>query len=81
MFQGCSALIQSPELPAPTTKTAVYMRMFNDCSSLIIPPSNLPATKMSTDCYRGMFSKCNSLSSSPIISATDVAGRCFQYMF
>ena len=80
MFQGCTSLIEAPELPATTLASFCYWNMFNSCTSLTSAPS-LPATTMATDCYNGMFNSCTSLTSAPALPATTLAEGCYAYMF
>ena len=50
MFNGCSSLTQSPELPAETLADNCYYNMFSGCTSLTQAPE-LPATTLASSCY------------------------------
>lgn len=80
MFQGCTALTQSPALPATTLVDDCYSYMFNGCTSLTQAPV-LPATKLVDYCYSYMFGGCKSLTQAPALPATTLADRCYYQMF
>lgn len=60
LFQDCSSLVTSPELPATTLVPFCYNEMFNGCSSLVAAPE-LPANLHQQDCYTKMFNGCSNL--------------------
>ena len=60
MFQGCTSLVNAPELPATTLAANCYSSMFNNCTSLVNAPE-LPATTLAANCYDSMFNGCASL--------------------
>lgn len=60
MFEGCSNLINAPELPATTLNVGCYLRMFKDCTSLTTAPE-LPSLYLSPYCYEWMFYGCANL--------------------
>ena len=60
MFNGCSSLVNAPELPATTLANYCYESMFSNCSSLVNAPA-LPATTLANNCYYSMFSGCRKL--------------------
>ena len=80
MFNGCTALVQAPELPATTLGTYCYCYMFNGCTSLVQAPE-LPATTLGTYCYYSMFNGCTSLVQAPELPATTLRIYCYYYMF
>ena len=80
MFNGCTALITPPELPATTMANNCYQYMFRDCTALTTAPA-LPATTLATSCYSQMFQNCTSLATAPELPATTLATCCYQYMF
>jgi len=80
LFDGCTALITAPGLPATTLATYCYYYMFNGCASLTAAPE-LPATTLANYCYRYMFQDCTSLTTAPALPATTLATYCYQYMF
>ena len=60
MFNGCTSLVNAPELPATTLSYQCYRYMFDGCTSLVNAPE-LPATELSYQCYRYMFDGCTKL--------------------
>ena len=80
MFNNCSELTTTPELPATTLATTCYGAMFRNCTSLVVPPE-LPATTLADSCYSNMFVGCTSLSSAPVLPATTLASECYRNMF
>ena len=60
LFEGCSVLTSSPELPATTLSKWCYCKMFYGCSALTSAPE-LPATTLVSGCYMYMFYECTSL--------------------
>ena len=80
MFDGCTLLVQVPELPATTLATYCYHAMFLNCSSLVQAPT-LPATTLAEGCYDSMFAGCTSLVTAPALPATTLADGCYKYMF
>ena len=82
MFNGCTSLIQAPELLATTLAYACYEYMFSNCASLTQAPSVLPATTLAIECYYYMFSNCTSLTQAPsVLPATTLADYCYFGMF
>ena len=80
MFDGCTSLVQAPELPATKLNYNCYSRMFRGCSSLTQAPE-LPSIHVVTDCYNSMFSGCTSLTRAPELPVTTLAERCYNSMF
>lgn len=80
MFNGCTSMIDYPELPALVLSSNCYCGMFANCYSLTSGPK-LPATTLASDCYNAMFSRCTSLVEAPTLPATTLAGSCYQQMF
>ena len=80
MFDGCTALTQTPTLPATTLATSCYYGMFSGCTSLTQAPS-LPATTLAVGCYDSMFQGCTALTQAPALPATTLATSCYYYMF
>jgi hypothetical protein len=60
MFEGCSSLVNAPELPATTLANYCYQNMFEGCTSLVNAPE-LPATTLANYCYSKMFKGCTNL--------------------
>ena len=80
MFNGCTALIDAPSLPATTLANYCYDNMFEGCTSLTTAPE-LPATTLTTYCYCNMFYNCTSLTTAPELPATTLARECYSGMF
>ena len=75
LFDGCSSLTTSPELPATTLAEFCYQDMFRNCTSLTTPPPSLPAPDLPRACYQGMFNGCTSLAATPAtLGATTMSG-------
>ena len=71
MFNGCTALVNAPALPATTLADRCYSYMFSGCSSLTQAPE-LPATTLADSCYYRIFYEC-SLLTEVYIAATTMA--------
>lgn len=80
MFEGCTNLMSSPELPATTLTYRCYYSMFQDCTNLTSAPE-LPATTLAEGCYMNMFRNCASLTSAPELHATNITTACYNSMF
>ena len=80
MFDGCTSLVNAPELPATTLANYCYSYMFNGCTGLTTAPE-LPATTLASSCYSGMFHGCTNLVNAPELPATTLASGCYRYMF
>lgn len=80
LFDHCSSLTTTPELPATTLSGHCYERMFAYCSSLTYAPE-LPATTLADSCYSTMFMNCTSLTTTPELQATALANNCCYAMF
>ena len=80
MFQGCTSLVNAPQLTATTMQYGCYEGMFNGCTSLVNAPA-LPATTLATYCYSRMFYGCTSLVNAPQLTATTLANYCYNQMF
>ena len=60
MFQHCTSLVNTPDLPQTKLATSCYAEMFAGCTALRNVPI-LPATEIAVGSYFGMFSGCSSL--------------------
>lgn len=80
MFNGCTSLVNAPELPATTLAQYCYQSMFNECTSLVAAPE-LPATTLASGCYLQMFYGCTSLVTAPELPATTLFYSCYEGMF
>ena len=80
MFYQCTALTQSPALPATTLADSCYYYMFAACTALTKAPA-LPATTLAEECYYNMFSGCTSLTQAPALPVTTLAYDCYNGMF
>ena len=80
MFDGCTGLMNAPELPATTLDNFCYGYMFRGCTGLTNAPE-LPATTLANHCYRSMFQGCTGLTSASELPATTLANFCYRSMF
>ena len=80
IFQGCTSLVNPPELPATTLADFCYEYMFYKCTSLTAAPA-LPATTIKPYCYRSMFGDCTSLTTAPALIANTIVNGCYERMF
>ena len=80
MFEGCTSLTQTPELPAKNMADGCYGGMISESQS-VTPAPKLPATTLTKDCYAGMFAECTSLTQAPELPATTLAEKCYYGMF
>jgi hypothetical protein len=80
MFNGCTSLVNAPQLPATTLAVTCYSYMFNGCTNLVTAPE-LPATTLANECYQRMFFGCTSLTTAPALSATTLTRSCYNCMF
>ena len=82
LFYGSAGLTSAENLvlPATTLTNSCYNAMFQNCTSLTIPPA-LPATTLTNYCYQDMFNGCTSLTTTPVLSATTLTDSCYNYMF
>ena len=84
MFKGCTSLINAPQFSSPmfSMRDNICYSMFQDCTSLVSPPSALNALSCNSNSYNAMFKNCISLTSAPIISALSVnEGTCFEMFY
>lgn len=81
MFEGCTSLLSTPDLPCTSLADHCYRRMFYGCTSLISAPRILPATTLYDNIYERMFDYCSSLVSAPNLSATTLASGSCSSMF
>ena len=82
MFNGCTSLTSTPNLPATTLTSYCYQGMFTSCWSLTSTP-NLPATTSTNYCYNNMFYGCTGLTTVPanLLPAKTLATNCYANMF
>ena len=80
LFELCTSLTTTPELPATTLAESCYDHMFYWCKSLTTTPE-LPATTLAESCYDNMFTWCASLTTTPELPATTLAKSCYSFMF
>ena len=81
MFQNCSSLINSHDLPAINLVSQCCAYMFQNCTSLTTAPI-LSATTLDYACYYQMFKGCTSLVNvQKTIPATTLGELCCAYMF
>ena len=80
LFDGCTSLVNAPELPATVLADCCYQYMFKQCSKLVNAPG-LPAITMANNCYSNMFNGCTSLVNAPELPATTLANYCYSNIF
>lgn len=80
LFQGCTSLIQAPNLPSKTLADYCYSNLFDGCTSLITAPK-LPAITLADYCYSYMFFECTSLTTAPKLPATNLYIECYSHLF
>ena len=80
LFDGCTSLVNAPELPAMALADSCYRGMFAGCTSLVNAPE-LPATTLAENCYNIMFAGCTSLVNAPELPAMALADSCYFWMF
>ena len=79
LFNGCSSLDSTLELPATVLADYCYDSLFSGCALTTAPA--LPATTLSEGCYHFMFSSCPSLWKTPELPATELKPMCYRGMF
>lgn len=70
MFYGASRLISAPDIECPTLLNNACYSMFEECTSLQVPPKIL-STKANLQTFRRMFFGCTSLHTLPKIYVTE----------
>jgi hypothetical protein len=80
LFEGCTAMTDSPQLQATTLAEGCYQDMFSACDSLVDAPA-LPATTLAPYCYYGMFEYDHALATAPDLPATALTTGCYYQMF
>ena len=80
MFNGCTSLVNVPQLFATTLESYCYENMFKGCTSLVNAPE-LPSTALGYRCYLGMFEGCTSLTTAPQLPSTTLKRWCYRSMF
>lgn len=70
LFQNCTSLVSTPDLPAKVLQSSCYRNMFAGCTSLEEVTEELPADKILGMSYYEMFLDCTSLKYPPKIAAT-----------
>lgn len=83
MFQGCSNLDMTFNLPTTELSVGCYHSMFKGCSSLTTTVQKLPATILSEYCYASMFEDCINIGSAPyqLLPSTELELHCYHSMF
>ena len=80
LFEGCTSLLSTPELPATKMERSCYFRMFAECTGLTSAPE-LPAKVLASNCYGMMFKGCSALTYVPDLPATEMESYCYNSMF
>lgn len=81
MFQGCTNLIQAPNLNIYRLAGHCYELMFDGCTSLVTPPQMASVVQLADYCYQYMFQNCTSLTSTPELGNITLARACYSGMF
>lgn len=84
MFNGCTGLTKTPDLPATSMSTYSYRSMFQDCSSITKTPTVRITTLLDagSSIMAGMFYGCSSLTEATFdINFTDAPNSGFVGMF
>lgn len=81
MFQGCTAMVDAPDLPANRLSSYSYAYMFKDCSSLATAPKINGDASLGTRCFNEMFENCTSLTTAPDLPYPTLSNACFYRMF
>lgn len=82
MFNGCTALVSPPALPATTLVRDCYRGMFIGCTGLVTLPTDLlPATALGDYCYYSMFQYCTSITNTPALPASTLSPYAYRTMF
>jgi hypothetical protein len=79
MFQECTNLITTPNLPADIMEPYCYFGMFESCTKLTETPW-LQASTLASNCYKNMLSK-TAITSPPGLPATVMAEHCYENLF
>lgn len=75
MFNGCSALLSAPEIMLTSLDQYSCGGMFQDCKSLVKPPTALYTVSSDAQrVYSNMFYGCSSIADAPILCATTLTG-------
>lgn len=70
MFNGCSSLLEAPELPATKVGSWSYYAMFYQCTALEKGPSQIIATEsnLANKAFYAMFYNCRELKNAPVMA-------------
>jgi hypothetical protein len=80
MFDGCTGLVDGPDLPAGIIPYYGCQAMFNGCTSLRTAPV-LAATQVGEYACYNMFKGCTALKAGPALNATTLANGCYYQMY
>ena len=79
MFNQCTSLSATPNLPASSLANYCYYNMFKNCTNLS-SEIYLSAYELAEGCYFGMFYGCSHLTD-VVITAYDLADNAMNSMF
>ncbi len=79
LFDGCSALVRSPDLGGTVLSRGCYEGMLSGTAVTSAPV--LPAVVLPAECYKDMFKGCRRLETVPDLGVADPASDCFSGMF
>lgn len=81
MFNGCTSLVNTPDLSNAIVTANTFSNCFNGCGNLETTPDILPATTLAIGCYNGMFQSCSKITKAPVLPATTLVTSCYGSMF
>ena len=81
LFYHCTALANTPDIPATTLATGCYQNMFEGCSGITSTCATLPAMTLAVQCYLGMYRGCSALTTAPSLPAITLTASCYYAMF
>ncbi len=80
LFEDCTSLHSTPNMPATTVGEYGYTNMYKGCTSLE-NVSVIEATTLNDACFSGMFTNCTSLEIAPDLPVTEIKDYCYSGMF
>ena len=80
MFENCTNLLKTIDLPVEELTTGCYKGMFKGCTKLGTI-SNLTSSTLAESCYANMFEDCSSIIEPIELNATVLPNYCYEAMF
>ena len=81
MYEGCTSLVSTIDLPSTTLSEGCYESMFEGCTGLVNIMEKLPSGTLAIGCYKSMFNGCTNITESPILPARTLVENCYKDMF